>query len=343
MLCITINAQHEDHQNKETDTLSSCCVGEQHQCHHGAKLEAPISVMGSHIHHKGSWMVSYRFMNMNMKELRQGTDQITNEQGHDAGYMNTPVEMGMNMHMIGAMYGVSDKFTLMAMLNIVQNDMDMQMRMMNGMITPFSTSSSSFGDIKLAGMYQLKKTEKYGLHGQLGVSLPTGSIEQKDVTAMSNENEVILPYPMQIGSGTFDTDLGLTYVGTRNSLSWGHQLKGVFRLGENSNEYRLGNQYSLDNWLVVKATEWLSISGRLEGLIVDKISGANPDLNPMMATTADTANSGGTFVNGGLGFNVYVLDGMQLGTEYEVPLYQDVNGIQLKQQHTFTIGLLYSF
>ncbi|MBV1888365.1 MAG: transporter [Urechidicola sp.] len=346
MISLTITAQnenHEEHQHQEIDSIknASCCVEGVH--HHTSNLEAPISVMGSHMHEKGSWMVSYRFMNMQMKGLRQGTDDISNTQGHDTGYMVTPLEMGMNMHMIGAMYAPSDKLTLIAMFNIVQNDMDMQMRMMSGMVTPFSTSSSAFGDIKIAGLYNFKSTNKYTLHGQLGFSLPTGSIDSKDVTPMSNGNEVILPYPMQIGSGTFDTDLGLTYVGKTNSLSWGHQLKGTFRLGENSNNYRLGNQYVLDNWLAIKVLDWMSVSGRLEGVIVDGISGANPDLNPMMATTSDTANSGGTYINGGLGLNTYLHNDLQIGAEFELPLFQDVNGIQLKQQHTLTLGLLYTF
>lgn len=336
-ICLTINAQHEHHHKNLSDSIPA----KGHS--HGANLEAPISVMGSHMHEKGSWMVSYRFMNMQMKKLRHGTDDIKNGQGHDAGYMMIPLEMNMNMHMIGVMYAPSDKLTLMAMFNIVHNDMDMQMGMMDGITSESSTNSSGFGDVKISGLYSFKSTMKSSFHGELGFSLPTGSIDAKDVTAMSNENEVILPYPMQIGSGTFDTELGLTYVGKRDSFSWGHQLKGTLRLGENSNEYRLGNQYGLDNWLAVKLVDWLSVSGRVEGFIIDKISGANPDLNPMMASTADTANSGGTNVNGGLGVNTYLFNDLQVGVEYELPLYQNLNGIQLKQQNTVTIGLLYGF
>lgn len=341
LLALTVQAQHEHHQPKNSDVQSDHSMHQSHQ--HNSNLEAPISVMGSHMHEKGSWMVSYRYMSMIMKDLQQGTDDISNEQAHDVGYMMTPLEMGMNMHMIGAMFAPSNKFTIMAMLNIVQNDMDMQMRNMNGMVMPFSTSSSGFGDTKIVGLYSLNQSEKGYLHGQIGVSIPTGSIDEMHLTPMSNGNEIMLPYPMQLGSGTFDTELGLTYVGKRTSFSWGHQLKGLMRLGENNNEYTLGNQYSLDNWFTVKTAKWLSLSGRLEGVIVDEISGANPELNPMMGTTADPMNSGGSFVNGGVGLNTYIFEGMQLGAEYEVPLFQDVNGIQLKQDATFTVGLLYGF
>ena len=341
MVCLTINAQQEDHkQSKKSLNTASCCETE---CHCGSKIKAPISVMGSHTHGKDGWMVSYRYMNMQMKDLRQGTDDVSNSDGHDAGYMMIPLEMSMDMHMVGVMYTPSDKLTLMSMFNFIGNSMDMQMRMMNGMTSESSMSSSSFGDVKISGIYSFQKSMKKSLHGQLGFSLPTGSINQKDVGAMSNGNEVILPYPMQIGSGTFDTDFAITYVGNRSTFSWGHQLKTTLRFGENSNDYRLGNQYGLDNWLAVKLVDWLSVSGRVEGLIIDKISGANPDLNPMMSLTADTVNSGGTFVNGGIGLNSYLFDSLQVAVEYELPLHQDLNGIQLKQQNAIMLGATYGF
>ncbi len=306
---------------------------------------APISVMGDHYHSKGGIMFSYRYMSMNMKGLLSGSDAISNTEAHDAGYMVTPLEMPMKMHMLGAMYAPTDRITLVAMAMYTENDMDLQMRMM-GNIVPFSTSSSGFGDLKLGMIYKFLNKNRQSLHGSLNFSLPTGSIEEMDVTPMSSPNEVQLPYPMQLGSGTFDTEFGVTYLGQKETISWGNQLKATVRFGDNSYDYSLGNKYELNNWFAVKTADWLSFSARLQGLIVDEIDGANPNLNPMMVTTADTTNSGGTFINGGLGFNLYApkgsLKGFRLGFEYATPLYQDVNGIQLEQKETITVGLQYA-
>ena len=38
---------------------------------------APISVMGDHMHSKGEWMVSYRYMTMDMEGLLQGSSDIS--------------------------------------------------------------------------------------------------------------------------------------------------------------------------------------------------------------------------------------------------------------------------
>lgn len=307
---------------------------------------APISVMGDHYHGKNDIMFSYRYMRMNMESLLEGTSTISNNQAHDKGYMVTPLNMPMNMHMFGMMYGLSDRITLLAMAMYIQNDMDLQMRMPNGMTNQFSTASSGFGDLKIGALYKILNKNKQSLHAQINLSVPTGKIDARDTTPMSSPNTIQLPYPMQIGSGTFDTDFAVTYLGQNEIVSWGSQLKTTIRFGTNNDSYTLGNRYGLNNWFAIKANNWLSFSARLEGLIVEKISGANPNLNPRMVTTADTTNSGGKYINSGAGFNVYIPKGIfkniRFGFEYAYPIYQKPNGIQLKRKETLTFGLQYS-
>ena len=103
--------------------------------------------------------------------------------------MVSPVAMTRNMHMLGAMYAPSDRFTLMFMGNIVGNDMQLVNRMGNH----FKTSFSGFGDIKLSGMFKVLDMNWQSLHFTAGVSIPTGSIDEKDVTPMSAPMEMPLP------------------------------------------------------------------------------------------------------------------------------------------------------
>ncbi|WP_298894275.1 transporter [uncultured Psychroserpens sp.] len=307
---------------------------------------APISVMGDHTHGKGEFMFSYRYMSMAMEDLKRSNDDVGFGSvlvPNGGEYMVTPTEMPMQMHMLGAMYAPSNRITVMAMTSYITMEMD-HLTAMGG---TFMTESSGFGDLKLAMMYKFFNKNRQQLHGQIGFSLPIGSIDNKDETPASMGNEVILPYPMQIGSGTFDSELALTYLVQNNAISFGSQLRGVIRFGENDNDYSLGNRYSLNNWMAYKVANWLSFSARLEGLIVSEIDGVNSDLNPMMVITADTRNSGGTYINSGLGFNLYVPEGsfknVRFGFEFATPLLQDVNGVQLKQKETITLGVQYAF
>ncbi len=303
---------------------------------------APISVMADHTHHKGEFMFSYRYMTMDMQQLRQGTEDATNMDVF-SNYMVSPQNMTMNMHMLGGMYAPSDKLTLMIMANYIENNMGLQM--MSGV--EFDTSSRGLGDISVSALYNLFNKNRKALHAEVGISIPTGSIEEKDVTPMSSGVDVQLPYPMQTGTGSFGTKLGLTYLGQSDKFSWGHQLNAKININDNDQDYKFGNRYSFNNWIAAKAGDNLSVSVRLEALLVDEIEGASTLLNPMMVTTADTVNSGGTYINSGFGLNYLVtnggLKGLRFASEISTPLYQDLNGIQLKQNYNLTFGLQYAF
>ncbi len=303
---------------------------------------APISVMADHVHHKGEFMFSYRYMTMDMRQLRQGTDDASNTDAH-ASYMVAPQDMVMNMHMLGVMYAPSNQITLMVMANYVENDMNLQMRNANR----FSTSSNGLGDISLNALYRLFNKNRKTMHAQIGMSIPTGSIEEKGILPMSMGNAVQLPYPMQTGTGSFGANLGLTYLGQCDAFSWGHQITGKININDNDQDYKFGNRYKWNNWIAAKAGDNLSVSVRLEGVIISKIDGNSALLNPMMVTTADTENSGGTFVNAGFGLNYIInnggLKGLRFAGEIATPLYQDLKGIQLKQNYNLTFGLQYAF
>ncbi|GAA0734117.1 transporter [Aquimarina litoralis] len=305
---------------------------------------APISIMGDHTHGKGEFMFSYRYMYMNMEDLNRGSENVafSNALRPNDVYMVTPTSMPMQMHMLGMMYAPTDKITLMAMVNYLLQEMD-HLTAMNG---TFTTESSGFGDTKIAALYKFFNNKRQQLHGQIGISIPTDSIDEEDVTPASSPSEVILPYPMQIGSGTWDTEIAITYLKQWSEFSFGAQARTTLRIGENGNEYRLGNKYSFNTWTAFMANNWLSFSGRIELGAVDKINGINPDLNPMMIITADTANSGMTYANAGLGFNLYAFKGslkdLRLGFEAAMPLFQNMNGIQLRNKETITLGLQYA-
>ena len=339
MLCVATTftyAQHEHHEHHESHSNSNSNTWSSDR----PDGHAPISVMGDHAHHKGGFMFSYRYMTMDMRQLRQGTEDASTANAH-TNYMVAPLDMTMNMHMLGIMYAPSSKITLMVMANYLENDMNLQMR--NG--NEFTTNTSGLGDVSVNALYSIFNKNRKALHAQVGINIPTGSIEEKNVIPVSMGNKVQLPYPMQLGTGSFGANLGLTYLGQCDTFSWGHQLTGLININDNDQDYKFGNRYKFNNWIAAKAGDNLSVSVRLEGVLFAEIEGASPLLNPMMVTTADAANTGGTYINSGFGLNYLVtngsLNGLRFATEITTPLYQDLNGIQLKQNYNLTFGLQY--
>ena len=156
-----------------------------------------------------------------------------------------------------------------------------------------------------------------------------------------------LPYPMQLGSGTVDITLGGTYKGVNSKLSWGVQQLNTFRTGENSQGYTFGNQFELNTWAGYRLSSWVSVSARFQGLRLNEIDGADSDLNPMMAPLANAANSGYSIIRSYIGTNFSFgekefLRDFKVGLEYGLPIYQKVEGVQMDQKSVFTTGLRYS-
>ena len=286
---------------------------------------APIGVMGEHLHKDGDWMASYRYMNMEM-------DGISDAQG----YTMRPTGMDMEMHMVGAMYGVSDKLTLMFMAHHLDKDMDMAMQA-NGMAMP-AMHSEGWGDLTISGMFKFSEWGENTIFGTFGLGIPTGSIDEKAADGSQ------LPYGMQMGSGTWDLRPGITYLGQTDTYSWGAQISGLFRTGDNDQDYQLGSVVEGTVWAARKMSDNLSVSARITGRNTGSIDGMDKDImNAMMSTPMDPENYGGDALYGSLGFNYLFDNGHRIALEYQRPLDENHNGLQMDSDGTFIAGWQYAW
>ncbi len=339
---------------------------EQHEAHHHSTVHshntAPISVMNSHLHEQGDWMISYRPMRMEMNGMRSGTSSISpesivgnatafpNPNAPPAGFRVVPDKMRMDMHMFGAMYGATDWLTLMAMGQYVEKEMNhITFQGMIGItrLGEFKTQSQGFGDSSLSGLMRLYDDERHRVHANVGISIPTGSITKSDqvLTPMNTTPNLRLPYAMQLGSGTYDAKTGVTYNGAEGLYSWGTQYNATIRLeNENDEGYALGNVHRMDVWAGYQFLPWLNATARIGGIYSGDIDGRDAMIIAPV-TSADTDNYGGKTVEAGLGFKITppVLDGVNIAAEFAAPIYQNLNGVQMERDYSFTLGLQYSF
>jgi len=313
--------------------LSTTAKAEKHHHQHHVGPAAPIGVMASHIHPKGEWMLSYSYMEMIMDGNRSDTDSVSTPL---PGYMVSPESMDMDMHMLGVMMGYSESITLMAMLPVTSISMDHTVNM-SGM--PFTTEASGIGDLKLAALIKMNETWL----GKIGLNLPTGSIDEKDVTPASMGNPVQLPYPMQLGSGSVDLNAGLTYNDGENNNSWGTQANIIVRLNDNDRDYHLGNRLEISSWFSYGIDHKQSTSLRLKLEDWANISGVDADLNPMMVPTADANLRAGTRVDVLLGYNYQISQNYLIGVEAGAPIYQKLDGPQLETDLNVQLGVQYAF
>jgi hypothetical protein len=306
--------------------------------------------MISHVHAKGEWMVSYRYMRMEMAGLLNGTEKV-DDQAVFQDYLMSSSHMRMDMHMLMAMYGISNRFTVMAMGNYNVNSMDMSMLPTTGMAMShmqgmdmgdskgmdMSMHTSGIGDTKLTLLYGLIRQNYHHILLSGGLSIPTGSIQQKGGAGSMYPN-TRLPYAMQLGSGTWDLLPGLTYWHQKGKFSWSSQVTGVIRTGYNSIGYQLGNQITSNTWVAYQWFPFVSSSLRMEGTVSERIYGQDPSVYAYMEPSANPMNYGGTYLNAFAGINVYLRKGIlahnKLSIEAGFPMYQKLNGPQMATQFT---------
>lgn len=349
----------------ETTPNIETCDDHSHHSHDHLRPDshAPISIMGDHLHEAGGWMVSYRYMFMEMDGMYNGSNAISPAQVYNASYVVSPTRMKMDMHMIGLMYAPTDDITLMAMVPYTTMEMNHRIDPAAGMLIrlnggndTFTTESSGVGDLRLGALFRIHDSGPNHIHGGLAFSLPTGSIGEKDlVPGPGGRLPRQLPAAMQIGSGTFDILPSLTWVHTQDKWSAGVQAHANIRTGTNHHDFRLGNRFGIDSWFSYHMASWVSLSAGLSYLWEDELSGVQTDIafNPAFAPnrltvpTAFGANYGGQRIEALVGANFLVpsgpLAGQRLAVDLRVPLWQDRNGYALGTDYTATAGIQFAF
>lgn len=323
-LTISAYAKHAPHHH-----------GGHQMVHHGAHAQfmhrSPSTLMGSHLMNEGGWMTTYRYMRMEMDGNRDDRQRLSPAEVRSQGFPVVPTRMVVDMHMVGAMYGVTNRVTALGMLPYLDKEMDHLAGQPLGSVE-FTTTSDGIGDIKVGGLIGVFNRQDHSLHANVLISLPTGSIDERDAPPGQ------LPYPMQLGSGTYDLMPGLTYTVHKPDYSWGVQGMATLRLGDNDRDYTLGDRFNLTGWYSREVAAGWVLGMRLEFNTWGNIDGADAELNPAVVPTADPDRRAGDRWDIGVGVTKLVA-GWQFGVDVKAPLEQDLDGPQLETDHVLTVSV----
>jgi hypothetical protein len=301
-------------------------------------------------------------MHMDMAGNRSGTDDISPTEiattvpnrffgipGQPPTLRVVPTEMTMDMHMVGLMYAPLERLTLMGMFNYVEKEMK-HTTFQGGMGTTelgtFTTRSSGVGDSSITGLIKIHSDTRNRLHAILGVSLPTGKLKETDeiLTPMNTRPAPRLPYPMQLGSGTFDLIAGLSFATYRDRWSFGSQWRSTVRLGENDEDYTLGDEHTLTAWASYVATPAMSLSARLQAFRRNNIEGIDPSIvAPVQTADPDNQGLDRLDLSFGTNFGNSAWRGHRIAFEFTLPVYQKLDGPQLETDWQVMAAYQYTF
>jgi hypothetical protein len=311
-------------------------------------LEMRVSAM-DHSLQQREMLVGYQYMNMEMRGIGKGTSDVGREEFFaSTSFTVAPLDMDMEMHMLHFMYSPAEDWTLMLMAPYTKLRMKHEMRMGGGMgmatAVRFRTDNSGIGDLELSALNTVFESDTSRLILKTGLSLPTGSLSNKDNTPMGRKR---LPYPMRLGSGTFDLLPGAIYIFETCMWNIGADFEASFRLGDNRYDYDLGSRYELNTWVMRRVSDHVALTARANAATWDNINGADEALNPMMAPMADPHMRGGKQIDLFGGINLFAdsgkLRGHRLLLEAGHPVYEDLDGFQLKTRWHFMVDWVVTF
>ncbi|NSW73186.1 hypothetical protein CL660_000050 [bacterium] len=296
-------------------------------------------------HHKNNHiMLSYKYMYMKMDGYLKGSSDASYSDArtkpNGSNYMTVPLEMSMNMHMLSGMYTLSNDITIMLMGSYFDKEMEMKKHSSG---KKKKMKSNGWGDTKFNFLKKIYNKNKSKININLGISLPTGSIEKKD-TMFSGSKET-LGYGMQLGSGTYDLLYGLTYNKFQDNYSYGVSISSVKRIGENSKDYSLGDIYQSNLFIAKPINNETFINLESEFKFQEKIDGSHKDILSVMSFAQDKESSGYKRID--LSFGVTHkfknFNNLKMALKFKKPIYNDVNAVQLETENLIIIGLQYSY
>ena len=291
-----------------------------------------------------------------MEGNRKGSKEISEEEilAPKGEFAVTPLDMKTEKHVLSAMYGLADRLTIAFMLPYLTKTMEHQITqdLANKVgHEKFETSVSGFGDAQLSFVNTLiPHGQKHSLVASVGFRLPTGSIKKEDyVPVPLPEEKRRLPYPMQLGSGSYAFAPSLTYQSYFSFFSFGFQLAGVYTMNRNSKGYRLGDQQEASPWLAFLVSKNFSLSWRVKWQKWKNIKGKDKRIathtpNGMLRSvpTAQPDLRGGERTLNLLGINFEAKNqknSQRISLEYGTPSSQKLEGPQLGQKSIFVLSL----
>lgn len=315
-----------------------------------ADKHAPAGLMGDHIHKPGEWMVEYKYMNMYMEDNRIGSRTVSDADAIAYGAtsnpitnrMATPTQMTHEMHMLHIMRGMTDDITCYTMIMLPSITMDHLRGPGAGPMegTSFTTHNSGFGDTTIGALMRLYTDHNDDWILNLAGSIPTGDIFR--TSTIPTGTATPLPYPMRLGSGTFNARPGLTWKHYWDFGSFGTQLQTDLPIGRNYRNYSVSDEFRLNQWYSHLITDNFSASIRVENLWRNNYGGADPMTPDMGISTNVESFRGGYWLNLGLG-TAALVNGHLLNVEFVPTLYQDLDGIQLETDWTMAVSWSKSF
>jgi hypothetical protein len=232
---------------------------------------APAGISADRTLPTGTLEVGYRFGRNNARGLKFGTASVLETEILELGFTFVPLERTTDAHRVVVGFGITDELTVVGSAAWIQKN-----RTTANDSVIFFNESSGVSDVTADALWEFYHEGPYRGHVQAGVVVPTGSFDKRG--DFGPDVQAILPYEMQIGSGSFAVTPGITGQVQNDRASVGMQVRGIFYLNENDRGWRPGTAVDARLWTAHAFNDVVSVSGGIRAMHRSAIQGADPDL-----------------------------------------------------------------
>ncbi|MES2047933.1 MAG: hypothetical protein V4447_06010 [Pseudomonadota bacterium] len=273
--------------------------------------------------------IDLRYDFLNQSELRNGTSgtaklkpasmSLPSDREIEQGTKNHYVTLGLDFN-AGKNWGVNVQipYIYRSHETIAEGDTDIS-----------SSKTSNIGDVKVLGRYLgLSEEKNFGL--QFGLKLPTGSFH--DNFSNGPQTGKALDRGLQAGTGSTDLLLGVFHFAALNQ-NWDYFAQGNVQLPFSERDgYKTGTSLNANFGLRYMANETVIPQLQINAKAGHRDSGSD----------ADAENSGGSLMYISPGVTVSLSEKLKVFGFLQLPLYQNVNGVQLAPRYTVSLGMRYA-
>ncbi|MCB9908388.1 MAG: transporter [Planctomycetes bacterium] len=301
---------------------------------------APIGVPLTQQVATGEFGLVLRAVRNQYDGMRDGRDDLSSAQIFGLGYTVAPTKRTDDWVELEAYYGLNERWDLYLVLPYAGHELDYD-QSLGG---TGNVETTGLGDLQLGGIFRSYDVDGTRVSYLAGVSIPTGSIDQRDTYA--GVGNAKLPYDLQLGSGTLDLLPGVLIESRWNRVLVGARASGRIHLqSENDEDWFRSNSMRLDVWAGARLLGDLTGTVRVQGDWWGDFHGADPDLDPARNPGEDALRQGGDRVNvyGGLSYEWSEKHTNRLELEVGAPVEEWLDGPQLSQELSLLVGWRVNF
>ncbi|MGC2166573.1 MAG: hypothetical protein WA632_11225 [Gallionella sp.] len=278
--------------------------------------------------------LSFDYINQNQQRLGTGKasqDQVNNlwQGGQEIeDYTTTRTTTG-SLNYTADTWGLSAQIPFIQRTHGTFGDNGLSSSLSPDYISYATSSDNGVGDIRVIGRYTGFSADKTsGLIA--GLKLPTGS-----TNANFSDGATPLDRSLQIGTGSTDVIVGGFVSGSIEEYGWfaqGTVQHAIATKSIGGEDYRPGDAYSL-NTGIRRAKFGAKFTPMLQVNFIHR----KPD------DVAGSALDGGTLAYLAPGASMRVGGGTSVYGFAQLPIYQNVKGLQLTPRYTLTLGVSHAF